>query len=49
MKNLFENLYQETGYIFRLDDIAPNMRWDVMNRVKILFDEYKISHVTTYC
>ena len=22
MKNLFENLYQETGYIFRLDDIG---------------------------
>ena len=45
MKNLFENLYQETGYIFRLDDIAPNMRWDVMNRVKILFDEYKVKPI----
>ena len=28
--------------IIRLDDIAPNMNWDMMKRTKDLFKKYKI-------
>ena len=40
-----KSLYQRTGYVFRLDDIAPNMRWDIMDKVKILFDKYNIKPI----
>ena len=42
MNNFFKNLTQKTGYIFRLDDIAPNMKWQMMSRVKNLFNNYNI-------
>lgn len=45
MKNLFKNLSYKTRYIFRLDDIAPNMNWKMMDRVKILFNDYKIKPI----
>jgi len=32
----------KTGYIFRLDDIAPNMNWEMMERVKKLFNMYNV-------
>ena len=47
--NLFKNLYQETGYIFRLDDIAPNMNWEMMKKVKNLFNKYSKIKKLTIC
>ena len=40
--SLLKNLSQETGYVFRLDDIAPNMNWKMMERVKKLFNDYNV-------
>ena len=45
MNNFFKNLTQKTGYIFRLDDIAPNMKWQMMSRVKNLFNNYNIKPI----
>ena len=35
----------KTGFLFRLDDIAPNMRWDMMHKVKKLFNTYDIKPI----
>ena len=43
--DFFNNLKQKTGYIFRLDDIAPNMNWEMMKRVKKLFNENDVKPV----
>ena len=45
MKTLFSNLIQKEGYVFRLDDIAPNMNWKMMERVKKLFNTYKVKPI----
>ena len=37
-----------TGILIRLDDIAENMNWDLMDKVEQLFDKYKIKPVTIY-
>ena len=34
-----------TGILIRLDDIAENMNWDLMEKSEILFDRYKIKPV----
>ena len=34
-----------TGILIRLDDIAENMNWDLMEKSEILFDKYKIKPV----
>lgn len=44
-KNLLKNLNQKAGYVFRLDDIAPNMRWEIMDKVKILFNKYNVKPI----
>ena len=35
----------KTGYIFRLDDIAPNMNWEMMEKVKTLFNTYNVKPI----
>ena len=45
MNNFFGNLTQKTGYIFRLDDIAPNMNWQMWSRVKKLFNQYNVKPI----
>ena len=35
----------KTNYIFRLDDIAPNMNWDMMSKVKKLFNDYNVKPI----
>tara|TARA_Y100000590_G_C15480078_1_gene923624 strand:- start:105 stop:842 length:738 start_codon:yes stop_codon:yes gene_type:complete len=35
----------KTGYIFRLDDIAPNMNWEMMLKVKKLFNKYNVKPI----
>ena len=34
-----------TGFLIRLDDVAENMNWDMMERVTGLFDEFKVKPV----
>ncbi len=36
---------ENTGILIRLDDIAANMNWDMMEKSERLFDEYKIKPV----
>ena len=36
---------KNTGILIRLDDIAENMNWDLMERSELLFDKYKIKPV----
>ena len=41
-----------TGFLIRLDDIAENMNWDMMQKVSDLFDKYQIKQstiTTNYC
>ncbi len=44
-KNFLKDLSQKNGYILRLDDIAPNMNWEMMDRVKNLFDQFGIKPI----
>ena len=34
-----------TGILIRIDDIAENMNWDMMEQASALFDKYKIKPV----
>ena len=34
-----------TGILIRLDDIAENMNWDLMQKLELLFEKYKIKPV----
>ena len=36
---------KNTGILIRLDDIAENMNWDLMNKSELLFEKYKIRPV----
>ena len=43
MNNSIKNfLNQHTGLLIRIDDIAENMNWKLMNKCEILFDRYNI-------
>ncbi len=42
IKNYITN---NTGILIRLDDIAENMNWDLMEKLEILFDKHKIKPV----
>ena len=34
-----------TGFLIRLDDIAENMNWELMNEVEVLFDKFGVKPV----
>ena len=34
-----------TGFLFRLDDIAENMNWDMMDQTTNLFDKFEVKPV----
>ena len=34
-----------TGFLIRLDDIAENMNWELMNEVEVLFDKFSVKPV----
>jgi hypothetical protein len=34
-----------TGILIRLDDIAENMNWDLMEKIELLFEKYSIKPV----
>ena len=36
---------KNTGILIRLDDIAENMNWDLMNKSELLFNKYNIKPV----
>lgn len=42
MKNFISD---NTGILIRIDDIAENMNWDLMDKCEVLFDKYNIKPV----
>ena len=42
MKNFISD---NTGILIRIDDIAENMNWDLMEKCEVLFDKYNIKPV----
>ena len=40
-----KHISDNTGFLIRLDDIAENMNWDMMEKVTNLFDKFKIKPV----
>jgi len=42
---MLKRLFKKKSLIFRLDDIAPNMKWEMMNKVENLFDRYQIKPI----
>ena len=38
----FNYLKNNTGFLIRIDDVAQNMNWKMMDKCEILFDKYKI-------
>ena len=45
---MFSNFYNKifkAKYLIRIDDIAPNMNWDVFFKVKNIFNKYKIKPI----
>ena len=46
MSNLIKRFISEnTGIIIRIDDIAENMNWQLMEKCEELFDKYNIKPV----
>ena len=46
MINKFKKfLSTNTGFIIRLDDIAENMNWDMMEKVTNLFDKFGVKYL----
>ena len=45
IQSLLTFFSSRTGYIIRIDDIAPQMNWDAYFRVKELFGQYEIKPV----
>jgi len=43
--NIKNYITENTGILIRLDDIAENMNWDLMEQSERLFDKYKIKPV----
>tara|TARA_B100000427_G_C15435890_1_gene562942 strand:+ start:144 stop:908 length:765 start_codon:yes stop_codon:yes gene_type:complete len=41
----FDNSPLSSKIVIRLDDIAPNMNWDMMNRTKQLFDKHNVKPI----
>ena len=43
MNNSIKNfLNLHTGLLIRIDDIAENMNWSLMNKCEVLFDQHNI-------
>ena len=36
---------ENTGILIRLDDIAENMNWDLMEKLELLFEKYGIKPI----
>ena len=43
--NLKKYFSDNTGLLIRIDDVAENMSWETMDKLEILFDEYKIKPI----
>ena len=44
--NKYLNFFKEnTGFLIRIDDIAENMNWDMMDKCEKLFDQYEVRPV----
>jgi predicted deacetylase len=45
LNNIKKFISQNTGFLIRLDDIAKNMNWDMIDKCEILFDSHNIKPV----
>ena len=45
IKKIKKYIKNNTGFLIRLDDIAENMKWDVMDEAEVLFDRFNIKPV----
>ena len=45
IKNIFKYISDNNRLLIRLDDIAENMNWDLMNKCEKLFDKYQIKPI----
>ena len=45
LKKISKYISSNTGYLIRLDDIAENMNWNLMQQAANLFDKYEIKPV----
>ena len=45
IQNFKNYIKKNTGILIRLDDIAENMNWDLMEKSELLFNKYKIKPV----
>ena len=44
-KQIKKFMSDNTGFLIRLDDIAENMNWDMMEQATSLFDKFEIKPV----
>ena len=42
LNSLKKYISENTGILIRLDDIAENMNWTLMEKCELLFDKYNI-------
>ena len=45
MNYILKKKVSHTGMLVRLDDIAENMNWHLMDKCELLFDKYNIKPV----
>jgi len=42
VKKIKNYISDNTGILIRIDDIAENMNWDLMEKSELLFEKYRI-------
>ena len=45
LKKISNHITGNTGFLIRLDDVAENMKWEFMDKIEILFDNFAIKPV----
>ena len=45
ISNLKKYFSSNTGLLIRIDDVAENMSWEIMEKLELLFDAYKIKPI----
>ena len=45
LKKINSQITGNTGFLIRLDDVAENMKWEFMEKIEILFDNFAIKPV----
>ena len=42
LKKIKNHISGNTGFLIRLDDVAENMKWELMEKAEILFDKFDV-------